>query len=664
MSNVALFAIIFSIAVIFFAWSCYSRFRLVLIGKADNRFNEIGKRIWNMLFFAFGQRKVVTRSYPFGLNHFIFFWCFLTLLIANTEFLLHGLFPEYISLSLLPLGLHYALAFIFDIVSLFALLAALVAIGRRLFFPPKYIDARTRDSFAVLGLVAILMIAFFGMHGSEIAHGLERAAPFMPVSNLVASMLLGLKLPLITLAYLVFGFWWVHALALLSFLDYLPYSKHIHILTSIPNCFFKNLEKVNTQPREEFKKDSVFGAGQVDRFRWKDLFDSYSCTECGRCSHNCPATNTDKPLNPRLVVHHIKVNLLHNGPLLEKKKKPTMPLIGSNDGQGTVSEGAIWSCTTCGACMEVCPVSIEHVPKIISLRRHLVEMEAKFPEELLSFFNNMETRSNPWGIAPSERTNWAADRNVKPFEKGKTEYLFYVGCAGSLNSRSKRNTMAVARILDAAGISWGILGKDEMCCGDSLRRLGNEFVFDRMARENIKQFQDSGIKKIITQCPHCYNTLKNDYRQYGANIEVFHHTTFINQLIKEDKLIVGKNLRLGKVVFHDSCYLGRYNAIYREPREIIETVTGQAPAEMGRHHDKSFCCGAGGGRMWIEENLGTRINLERVGEALKENPDTICVCCPYCMLMFEDGLRDKNASDKVKILELSEIVAGALKSDT
>jgi Fe-S oxidoreductase len=665
-SEIAIFAIVLIAAAIIFIWSCFSRFRLVLLGKADNRFNNIGKRLGNMLYYAFGQRRVVSR--PFGINHFVLFWCFMILLIANAEFLLHGLFPDYINLSLLPAGVYYALACIFDIASLLALLSVLIAISRRLFFPPKYIEARTRDAFIILSLVALLMLAFFGLHGSEIAFYAPRsdavaikiiqAAQFMPVSNLVGSWLSPNSPG--TLEALARFFWWLHALVLLAFLNYLPYSKHMHILTSIFNCFFKNIDKVTTQPKEEFQKGNVFGAGQVDLMHWKDLFDSYSCTECGRCTDLCPATNTGKELNPRLVIHDIKVNLIHNESSLKKNENPSLPLIGGSK-EGSISEEAIWACTTCSACMEVCPVFIEHVPKLVYLRRHLVEMKAKFPAELLTFFENIEQRSNPWGIAPSERVKWASEITASPFEAGKTEYLFYIGCFGAFDSRSRRVTLAISRILDAAGISWGILGKDELCCGESLRRLGNEFVFDQLAKANVKMFQERGVKKVITECPHCYNTLKHDYRQYEADLEVIHHSEFITDLIEQGKLNFGQSEKPGKVIMHDSCYLGRYNEIYQAPRRAVEVVTGHKPLEMECHHDKSFCCGAGGGRMWLEEGSGTRINIARIDEALKCNPDALCVCCPYCMTMLEDGLKDRKATSKVRVLDVAEIVASALK---
>jgi Fe-S oxidoreductase/nitrate reductase gamma subunit len=581
------------------------------------------------------------------------------LLVANIEFLLHGIFPDQIGLANLPVGLHYTLALIFDIASLLALLAVFTAAGRRLFFPPNYIVARSLDAFFVLGMVAVLMLAFFGLHGSEIAQGIERAAQYMPISSFVASSLLSSASmeSLINLADIA---WWIHAIVFLGFLNYLPFSKHMHILTIIPNTFFKTLTRVSLPSREKFRKNSVFGVGQVDQFTWKALLDSYCCTECGRCSDLCPATSTNKPLNPRLVIHDIKENLLMNGPLLINKQQAKLPLIGGGQ-DGSIDEEVIWECTTCRACMDVCPAFIEHVPRITDMRRNLVEMKAKFPEELLNFFQNMEQRSNPWGIAPSERTKWTAGTSVQFFETGKKEYLFFVGCAGAFDARSRHVTQALTTILDSANLSWGILGKDEPCCGDSLRRLGNEYVFDRMAKENIEMFKERGISKIITQCPHCYHTLKNDYRQYGIELEIIHHTELVNNLIKEGKLELNKTKDLGNIVFHDSCYLGRYNNIYKAPREAIALATAQIPLEMEHHHDRSFCCGAGGGRMWMEESVGKHINVQRVEEAMNENPKTICVCCPYCMTMFEDGLKDKGIDAKVQVLDVVEVIAKALK---
>jgi Fe-S oxidoreductase len=311
--------------------------------------------------------------------------------------------------------------------------------------------------------------------------------------------------------------------------------------------------------------------------------------------------------------------------------------------------------------MQKCPVFIEHVPKLIDLRRHLVMEKASFPEELIAFFENSEQRFNPWGIAPNERDKWVHDRDIKILSHGaQVEYLFYVGCSGSFDPRSKMVTQAVAKILNEARLSWGVLGNEEKCCGDSLRRLGNEYAFDIMAKDNIEIFKKYGVKKIITYCPHCFSTLKNDYQQYGVDFEVLHHSQFIHSLL-ESGVIKMKGELEASVTYHDSCYLGRYNDIYNAPREIIKKACGgKSPVEMGRHGSDSFCCGAGGGRMWLEENQGTRIYAERTKEALATKAPVVCVACPYCMTMFEDGLKDEKASDQVVVKDIAEIVAERL----
>jgi Fe-S oxidoreductase len=652
--NPTIFTPMLIVALAFFCWSAWRRFSLVALGKPEERFDNIGIRVKEMLLYAFGQKRVLAK--PFGVNHFIIFWSFIILLIANGEFLLHGVFPS-ISLTKLPDVILLPLLLILDIVSLMALLAVIIAAIRRVVSPP-YPEARTLEAFFILALIGTLMLAYFGINAAKIvrmqAGALVLAQTWMPVSSRFAMFIVSSE------ARKVYEIsWWTHAFALLAFLCYLPHSKHMHIMTAIPNCFFRRLEKPNILPREEFIPGNTFGVAQVERFTWKDLLDSFSCTECGRCQKVCPASITGKPLNPRGIIHEIKVNLLKNGKLLKKGEKAVLPLIGEG-GEGSCGKEAIWACTTCGACMESCPVFIEQMPKIIQMRRHLVEMEAKFPEELLNLFENMEGRSNPWGIAPSERTKWCAQMEVKPFEKGKTEYLFYVGCAGSFDSRNKQVTVALAMLLDKAGISWGILGKEEKCCGDSLRRLGNEYVFDRMAKENVAIFKEKGVKKVITQCPHCFSTLKNDYRQFGLELEVIHHSELLRNLVQDGRIKLPKQTSgLGQIVFHDSCYMGRHNGVYDAPREVITLATGAGPAEMARNRENSFCCGAGGGRMWMEENTGERINLNRVKEAMELKPDTICVSCPYCMTMFEDGLKDLKAGG-VHVRDVAEVMAEAV----
>jgi Fe-S oxidoreductase len=649
-ANVIAFIIVFIIGILILARNGYKRFGLIFKGRADNRFNSPLRRLWNMLFYAVGQRRVATSKYRFGINHVVFHLFFWIIIVSSIEFILSFLFPA-VSFSKLPGGAYHVLSYIFDLVWVLILVSICIAMIRRAAFRPSHVLPIESNALITLGLIVLMFIGFFGLHASEIAQGKESAAQFMPISNFFTNAFSGVSASGLT----VFAntFWWIFAIAILGFINYLAVTKHMHILTAIPNCFFKSLGKVRTQSREEFKAGNTFGVGQVEQFPWKGLFDSYACTDCGRCADNCPATFTGKPLQPRLVIHDIKLNLISSG-----KDGKALALIGGGQ-EGSVAEEVIWECTTCGACMEVCPVFIEHVPRIVDMRRHLVEMKAKFPEELLTLFDNMEQRSNPWGIAPAERTKWADDITVNPFEAGKTEYLFYVGCAGAFDARNRRTTLSLAKILDKSGITWGTLGRDEMCCGDSLRRLGNEYIFDRMAQANIKMFQDKGVKKVITQCPHCYSTLKNDYKQYGADFEVVHHTELIDSLIRDGKLRLNST-KLNNIVFHDSCYLGRYNAVYDAPRRVIAAATGRQPLEMDRRRESGFCCGAGGGRMWMEEKEGSLINVARVEEALTKNPDTVCVCCPYCMTMFDDGLKDKEATEQVQVLDLAEIVAQAL----
>ena len=656
-TNQQLFMPLFVIAIATFAFSCYQRLQLVAAGSPEDRFDRPAERLAGMFRYAFAQQRVLAR--PYGLNHFVLFWAFMLLLLANAAFLIEGLFPGF-DLSALPAPLYNALELAFDLVSLAALVCVAVALVRRLFFAPPYLGneytrAASGEALLILALIAALMVAFFLMNAAQIVLGHDGS--LRPVSRALSILLQGT--PAATVETVAAVSWWVHAVVLLLFMNLLPRSKHMHILTAIPNCYFRSLEKPNVQPRESFKKGERFGVSEVGQFSWKDLLDSFSCTECGRCQDACPAYNTGKPLNPRRIVHDIKVNLLQNGTgVATDAAKEQLPLVGEK-GEGTSCEEALWSCTTCGACLSVCPVMIEQMPKIVKMRRHLVQEKAQFPEELLNLFENMEQRSNPWGIAPSERGKWASLLGERPFKAGETEYLFFVGCAGSFDSRAKQTTMALATVLDKAGVTWGILGREELCCGDSVRRLGNEFVFDRMARQNVALLQEKGVAKIVTHCPHCFSTLKNDYRQYGLEIEVLHHSQLIATLVAEGKLQAKRGADLGKTLFHDSCYLGRHNDTFAAPRMVIAAATGMAPGEFGRREENGFCCGAGGGRMWMEEQTGTRINHDRVNEALKQQPDTICVSCPYCMTMLEDGLKDQGA-EQVRVKDIAEVMAEAI----
>jgi Fe-S oxidoreductase/nitrate reductase gamma subunit len=658
-----IFAIVLTVAVITFTLSAWRLARLIRLGKPDARLRgELTRRLVTMLTFAFGQKRVVSER--FGWNHFLLFWGFMVLFLANAEFVSSGLIPA-VSFKLLGGFLYALLTLAFDAMSLVVLGCVIVALYRRLVIKPDYIEYNSKDGYFVLSLVGGLMIAFYGMHGAEAAAGHLDGA-WMPFTQwLVAPVMGG-----------VFGhgpglhaagriFWWLHAFIFLFFLNYLPYSKHMHILTSIPNCFSRSFDFVTTAPTEQYATGKKYGASLIDDFTWKDLLDFTACTECGRCNKNCPATATGKPLNPRLVIHDGKVNLLANGEKIAQGNRANglLPLVGETEEvAGTVGEKSLWACTTCGACMQNCPVFIEHVPKIIKMRRHLVENLAKFPPELNVFFDATEQRSNPWGIAPSDRAKWAKGLDIPLLPEGPVDYLFYVGCAGAFDARNKKVATAVVHALKAAGVKFGILGIEEKCCGDSNRRLGNEFVFARMAKENVELFKKHNVTKIIAYCPHCYSTLKNDYQQFGLNAQVFHHTEILLDLIRQGRLKLAGHDGFGRVLIHDSCYLGCYNGIYEQPREIIARATGGKPLEMDRKQEKSFCCGAGGGRMWMEEEPEHRVNINRVREALTKKPDTIAVACPYCMTMFEDGVKDEKVGDKVKVVDIAEIVAAKIQA--
>lgn len=634
-----------------FCFSCYRRLSLVSVGSEASRFDQPLIRLKEMLVYAIGQRRVVRTA--FGVNHGVIFWGFLVLALANAEFLVSGVFPG-LSFAHLPEPLRNTLYFAFDICSLATLVAVVLAAVRRIVNPP-FPEARTFEAFFILAMIALLMLAYFGMHAAEIALGQLPVGSAFPVSRVLAQVLVSTPIGGV-LPALPEVFWWIHAIVLLGFLNFLPFSKHLHILTAIPNVFLRNLHRPNSQEREVFAEGNSYGANSADQMSWKDLLDSFSCTECGRCQKVCPAASTGKSLNPRLVVHALKENLLER----RGARAAGQPAALIGEGKGQSAATSLWSCTSCGACMEACPVFIEHLPKVVKMRRHLVQMESEFPEELLNFFENIEQRSNPWGMAPSERVKWASQLEIPTYEAGSTEYLLFVGCSGAFDARNKQVTVALTKVLDAAGVSYGILGKEEKCCGESVRRLGNEYLFEMMALQSVEQFRSKGVTKVITQCPHCYNTLKNDFRDYGLSVEVVHHSELIKELLDRKALQVRALQELGDVVLHDSCYLGRHNGVYEAPRSTVLELTGAPVRELERNRENAFCCGAGGGRMWLEEHEGTPINKNRVQEALAKDPDTICVACPFCMTMFEDGLKD-HADASAQVKDIAEIVALGLE---
>jgi Fe-S oxidoreductase len=435
---------------------------------------------------------------------------------------------------------------------------------------------------------------------------------------------------------------------------------------------------------EEADPDTdVFGIGKIEDLSWKGLLDLGTCTECGRCQSQCPAWVTGKPLSPKQVILDLRDHAFAKAPYLlaasdeEREKLPEAvkaeagrPLVGGGDVNGVIDPDVIWSCTNCGACVEECPVDIEHIDHIDGMRRHQVLVESAFPAEATSMLNNLERKANPWGMAEDRRADWITELDFEvPVVDGTisadTEYLFWVGCAGALEDRAKKTTKAIAELLHTAGVRFAVLGPAEACTGDPARRLGNEFVFSMLAQQNIETLNDAGVKKIVASCPHCFNTIAREYPQLGGNYEVIHHTQLLARLVEEGRL-KPVNAVNEKITYHDPCFLGRHNKVYTPPREIIDAVPGTTAEEMHRCKNRGFCCGAGGARMWLEERIGKRINTERVEEALALDPDTVSTACPYCMVMLGDAINAKKAAgdarQDIEVVDVAQLLVRAVSN--
>ncbi|MGH7786254.1 MAG: (Fe-S)-binding protein, partial [Candidatus Binatia bacterium] len=426
--------------------------------------------------------------------------------------------------------------------------------------------------------------------------------------------------------------------------------------------------------KQDLENATTFGTSYINQFTWKQVLDMYSCTECGRCSSHCPATISGKELAPRQLLLNLRDYLYEHEDQVLASKSAAVAANGTGDGgevavtigdnivgENLIHDEVLWACTTCRACEEACPVLIEYVDKIVDMRRHLVQEEARFPAELTRTFKSMETQGNPWGVDASSRGDWASGLDVPMMsEKPDAEYLFFVGCAGSFDDRAKRTTQALAKILNTAGVDFAILGPEEPCNGETARRIGNEYLFQTMAQMTVEVLGGYQVRKIITNCPHCFNTFKNDYPQFGGNYEVLHASEVVERLITDGKL----SFELGQeraITYHDSCYLGRYNDVFEAPRNILNMIPGVELREMQRSRRFGMCCGAGGGRMWMEEEPTQRVNFKRVEQALETNPDAVAVACPFCMTMIDDGLKSKGLEDKIPALDVMEIVASAMK---
>ena len=696
-----LFILLLAASVAFFARTVWLFGRALAAGTADPRprLDQLPERLIDVGIYFFGQKKVAEEGpqHRTSKHHLFIFWGFLIITIATLDIIVSGVWPG-VSLALLPAFIYQPLYLLIDVMNFVVLLMIGWAIIRRTIVKPKLIPW-TLDAGLILGGIGSLMLSHFLFHGYEAAAMIslgESAPKFLPISSLIGKMLAPLPPEAAERGYLL-GYW-LHVLIVLTFLNYLPYSKHIHLLGALPNIFTRNRsERRMDLPKLNLEDETQWGVGKFEQLSWKSLLDTYACTECARCSNYCPAYNTGKNLSPMQLIHDIRYEMLdrveirdqiadlkdevagledyskshgfddaHPHPDLAFTQGKLAAAIAEEQDMprltgGRVQEDTLWACTTCGACQEVCPVFIEHPVKIIQMRQNLVLEQEKTPGELQRTFRNMERQSNPWGIANDQRMDWANGLNVPTIEDNPDpEYILWVGCAGAFDSRIIKQTRAMIKILDTAGVDYAVLGHQEGCTGDPARRAGNEMLFQALAEQNIEMLKSVNAKKVVTSCPHCLHTLKNDYPQFGGNFEVVHHTQLIDHLYEDGKL-KSETSPVDTITYHDSCYLGRWNREFDAPRNVLAAVGAPGGIkELTRSKRHGFCCGAGGARMFMEETEGERVNLNRTDEIIAAEVEAVAVACPFCNIMLTDGMKQRNVDDKIQVLDIAELVAASI----
>ncbi|ARU60600.1 hypothetical protein CBW65_05525 [Tumebacillus avium] len=664
--KVLLFLMLAGVAGYYSMTALYRRYQYLMLGAEENRFDDSDARVKGFFKYVLGQGKVLAE--PAGIGHFIIFYGFIIISIGAMDFFAHHLTGHHIP----GLGSKFFVA-MHETANILVLVALAIAAVRRYILKPMRLDV-TAEAGYIVGAIALLILSDFFYWGA--ADALEGHAPgfIAPVAGYLATAFAGMsETALLAIKEVMF---WFHTLVLLGFTVYIPRSKHLHMIGAMFNVYFR---KTDSRPAGKLKKldledESIeeFGVGRIDQFSWRQLLDGYACTECGRCHVNCPATLSGTPLSPKYLILKMKDHLIDVGDsLLEAKVQGAagtgvevaataeLPLlIGEEPGQGIYSEDEIWACTTCRACEEACPVFNEHVDKIIDMRRYLVLTEGKAEPEVNRAFQNLERQSNEWGQNRSTRGDWAKDLDIPTMAEveGEVEWLFYVGSSASFDVRNQKIAQAFARLMKEAGVSFAILGAEEESDGDSARRLGNEFLYQSLAEANVEIFKEYGVKKIVTTCPHAYNTFKNEYNDFGFEAEeVLHHTEMLAQLIDAGKLSPMHDVD-HLLTFHDSCYLGRYNGIYTAPRYIITKIPGVRLVEMERNKGKSMCCGAGGGGLFKEDTGTERINVMRTEQAMETGATAIGTACPYCMTMITDGTKAKNVEENLPVYDVVELL--------
>lgn len=696
--NPILMTLLLVVGLTIFGRTMFRKIQLLKALEPADRTNHIKERLKNLVTLAIGQKRLVGRARErgSGVMHALIFWGFCVLLIRSLNLYGEGFVEGY---HLPFLGDDYLIGYLYmglkDIMEGIVLIMVLYAIFRRAVINPPRMH-NTAEAYLVLAMIGILMVSDLLYDGArynliqlynnpESLHFFNNPTfgsefNWTPVSVGAAALISGAG-PDATKILMVIMFW-LHIITQLTFLNLLPHGKHFHVITALPNVFLKSLDYPHEKAKlldledEDVWEDESLGINHIHQINWKQGLDLYTCTECGRCKEVCPTYTTDKPLNLHEFNDNLKLELLENADNIIKKAQLTESLEAIDDADQiekikeqitelnskkqlvgeVIAEDTLWACTTCRACEAVCPVTIEHVPRIIAMRQGQTLMAGVYPNELNTALKGLERNGNPWGIGYDKRAEWAKDLDVKTMaDDPDVEYLLWVGCAGSFDDRTKKVSKSLVKILQKADISFAILGVEEKCTGDFARRVGNEMMYQMMAEENIETLNRYKVKKIITACPHCLNTLKHDYPQMGGNYEVVHHADFIHGLVKSGKIKLDASLE-GGLTYHDPCYLGRYNNIYDQPRSILGSIAKDGVTELDRCGKESFCCGAGGGRMWMEETIGKRINLERSEEIAGLNVDNVAVGCPFCLTMIEDGMKEMGKEEEIKTLDIAEIV--------
>ena len=640
-------------------------FRLVLIGKRADRLDQPLRRLFGSIPSILGQSKVLQRVSlkrdRAGLAHFFIFWGFLSFLLSYLLFIFSdSAWRPFSQWLITDLGVRL-FTFYLDVLAITFFVVLVWAVLRRWAIKPHRLTfdlTQKKESAIILLLIGLLMAFTLLTEAFYIASGGEGPHSAAPIGDALAGLFDNAGLSEGIANGLQGFFWWAHLGVILGFALYIPLSKHMHIVAAPISFYLRSLEARGTldTPRDLETAES-FGAAKVQDFTWKELLDGYACAVCGRCTDSCPANISGKILSPMHIVENLKEHLIETGPgvLRGQDEQDSLPLL-----ERWIPEEALWDCLTCGACVEECPVGVEHIDSIVDMRRHLVMDQAKMPETAINALLSMEQRGHPWRGTTYTRTDWAEGMSIKILaEYPESEVLFWVGCTVALEQRSQGIARAMASVLKHAGVDFAILGTEEMCTGDPARRMGNEYLYQTLAQQNIETFSRYNVKKIVTICPHCFNTIKNEYPHLGGDYEVLHYSEFVAQLIDEGKIKPVVTVE-ATVAYHDSCYLGRHNGVYDAPRSIASAIPGVELVEMERSRERGFCCGAGGGHMWIEESRGQRVNHVRTDQFLETKADTVGVSCPFCLQMFEEGIGAKELQNEKQARDLLEILDESL----